>query len=273
MISIFALPTYIGRSYSRHSPDLSVRRLSSRLRGNEITDYLGVKLNPPERDGVCIHVKPKDLKEVQDGDYVDFLDGFYLIHPLRTRPKVKIIAASLCSYEWLKKEFTNEVVFIPQHHLNWDRLKRTKTEITTCGYIGNPSPEAFKMYSDIGERLKRTGLDLVTCFNFKTRQDALDLYLKTDIFVIGDWNAPDSPHRIPTKIINAASFGIPSVACPLQGNKEIEGYYAHAKNLDEMIEQVTKFKDPNYYQVWSDKVFKMAENYHISEMPDYYNKL
>jgi hypothetical protein len=274
MISIYALPSYVGHTYSKHVTDLSSRRLSSRIRGEEIANYLGVKFNPPERDGVCIHIKPKDFTDIRDGDWVDFLDSDGgVLCKIKNRPKVKVIAASLCEYEWLKKELENEVFLIPNHHLNWDRLKRTRKEVTTCGYIGNPSPEAFKRYDEIRERLKRVKLDLVTCFNFKTRQDALDLYSKIDIFVAGDWDSPDRPNRIPTKIINAASFGIPTICFPLQGNLDIEGYYVHSKNIDDIILEASRFKDENYYNSFSERIINMAERYHISKMPDYYNKL
>jgi hypothetical protein len=59
----------------------------------------------------------------------------------------------------------------------------------------------------------------------------------------------------------------------MQGNKEIEGCYLKAKNLDEMIEEVRKLKDENYYNVWSSKVLQMSESYHISRMPELYSKL
>ncbi len=92
--------------------------------------------------------------------------------------------------------------------------------------------------------------------------------------VIGAWELGDpNPHKIPTKIINAASFGIPSIAYPLRGYKEIEGYYVRASNMKELLTEVEKFKDKDYYKKWSGKVLKMSEKYHISEVAKLYKKL
>jgi len=271
MISFFALDAYIGKSYSKHGPD-SVRRLSSRIRGEEVASYLGAKYNPTEgyENDVCIYVKPKNIDEVPDGQWVDLLDGTYLVHSLRRRPKVKVITASQYSYEFQKEHYPNEVVLIPHHHINVDRVKRTRKEIKVAGYIGVPSPDKYERFKEIESRLKDIGIEFVTEFLFKTRQDALDFYNKIDIFVFGDWDWFDHPHRIPTKIINAASFGIPSVAFPCMANKELEGMYVPARNMDETIADVEKLKDEKFYQEMVDKIVPMTEGYHIENVSKRY---
>src|SRR3990167_488658 len=202
MISIFALPSYVGHSYAKNSP-VSARRLSSRIRCEEMAEYLGARLNPTEgyENDVKIYVKPRDLSRIRDGSYVDFLDGEFREYWFGNRPKIKIIAASQCSYDYFKK-FPNEVFLIPSHHINFDRLKRERKDIKVAGFIGVPSPEAFKKFDEIKTRLKDIGIDFVVNFFHKTREDALDLYKQIDTFVHGDWDALDHPHRIPTKIIN-----------------------------------------------------------------------
>jgi hypothetical protein len=272
MISIFALDSYIGHSYSKNSPE-SVRRLSSRIRGEEMAQYLGAKYNPSERDGVCIYVKPRNLDIIKDGDYVDFLDGEFRWEWFRKRPKIKIIAASLYSYEFFKTHLLNEVIFIPSHHLNVNREHRTRNEIRVCGYIGSPSPAVFKRFDEIKERLKEIGMDLVVSWFFRTKDDALDLYKQIDIFIMGDWDGYDHPFRIPTKIINAASFGIPSVGFPMIGNKELEGYYIKANNMDETIMGVSLLKYKKTYNELVEKIIPMSENYHISKIANEYRKL
>jgi len=274
MISFFALDSYIGHSYAKNSPE-SVRRLSSRIRGEEIAAYLGAKYNPTEgyENDVKIYVKPRNLDVISDGSYVDFLDGEFRDYWLIKRPKIKVIAASLYSYEYMKKRLPNEIYLIPSHHLNTYRVRRTRKEIKVCGYIGAPSPEAFKRFDDIKERLKEIDMELVVEWFFKTKQDAMNLYSQIDIFVFGDWDALDHPYRIPTKIINAASFGIPSVAYPMMANKENEGYYLHARNMDELIEGVKKLKDEKYYKELVEKIIPWSENYHISKIANEYRHI
>lgn len=276
MISIFTRPSYIGNRYPKHTKESSVLRLSARVRGDEIAQYIGAKLNPTEgfENDVCIYVKPKYINQIKDGDYLDYLDGKNMWLLLKDHPKIKVIAASQSSYEYLKENLTNEVFLIPSHHINFERAKRERKEVTTGGYIGNPSPSAFKMYAEIKVRLKEIGFGFKTCFNFKTRQDAIDLYKNIDLFIIGDWVGKDDNHtKMPTKIINAAAFGVPTIAYPLKGYQEIEGNYVHARSIDEMLTEVEKFKEENYYNEWANKVVKMAEQYHISRIADLYKKL
>ena len=238
--------------------------------------YLGAKLNPESgfENDVCIHVKPVTLDKVRDGDWVDFLDGPHLFELLPKRPKVKVIAGSLYSYGYIKERIPNELVYIPHHHINTDRLRRTREGVTTAGYLGSASPIAFEIYGKIREALKKIGIEYITRFDFKTREDAIDLYKSMDILVIGAWELGDpSPYKIPTKIINAASFGIPVVAYPLKGYMDVEGYYFHASNMDELISAVERLKDKTFYEQSISKGFDMAENYHIEKIAEMYRKL
>src|SRR3990170_5163683 len=226
-----------------------INLLSTRIRGDQIAEYIGARRNPASgyENDVCIHVKPRSFKNVRDGDYVDFLDGIVTFNLLKDRPKVKVIAASIVSYEYLKGVLTNGIVLIPSHHINWERAKRDRTEVLVAGYIGSPSSVATEMYEEIGKALKKVGFDFVTCFNYRftVRQDAIDLYKSVDLFIIGPWKDMN-PHKIPTKVINAASFGIPTIAYPLPGYKEIEGYYVPAMDVAEIVREAKKFKDKTY---------------------------
>jgi hypothetical protein len=278
MISFFASESYVGRSYSRNQKELVTRNVSSRIRAEEMSAYLGAKLNP--KDGydkdVCIHVKPRDFSKVRDGDWVDILDGSNLIYSLRSRPKVKVISASTCQYEYLKLILPNELVLIPSHHVNHDNVRRERTEICIGGYTGVPSPAGFALYEDIAKRIKPSGFDFKTCWDYKTRQDAVNFYKNIDVFIYAEWIGGDSPFKIPTKMMNAGSFGVPAISISekdLQGNKEIEGYYTRINNVNMLPSVIGKFKDPVYYKEMSDRALKKSEDYHISKIAELYKKL
>ena len=251
-------------------------RLSSRIRGEELAHYLRARFNPTsgyEQD-VCIWVKPGDMGRVRNGDYVDFLDGGRFSKVLKYRPEVKVIAASLYSYVYLKDFLKNPMVYIPQHHLNYDRLKRERNEIKMAGYIGGDPPVAIKQYQAMGQALKKIGWHFITCFNFKNRQEAIDLYRKIDLLIIAGWEWGDVyPFKIPTKLINAFSFGIPVIAYPLKAYQEIEGDYVPINNLEELLAAAEQFKDPEYYNQWPDKLMKVAEPYHISHIAEKFKEL
>ena len=276
MISFFGRGSYIGKSHSRHAPESSRKRMSSKIRAEEMSEYFGAKYNPTEgyENDVRIYVKPLDLVGISDGSYVDYLDGDMSYRWFRSRPEVKVIAASRHSYDFLKSHLRNEIILIPQHHLNFERLRRDRKTITVGGYTGVPSGEAFKRYEDVKNRLKEIGIDFVTSYFFKTREDALDFYKSIDILVIADWDSKNHHFRIPTKIINAGSFGVPTVASPMLGNEEeLKGYYVEARNMDELVEGVKKLKDENYYNEVSKKILGLSERYHIDVISEYYKKL
>ena len=274
MISIFAAPSYIGHGYHAHVP-LHATRLSSRIRAEEMSAYLGAKFNPTKgfKDDVCIHVKPRTFDNIRNGDWVDFLDGdMGLEAQLRAHPKVKVITASQTSYEYLKNRLPNEIVLIPSHHLNMERARRERREISMAGYIGSPSVEAIQTYEEIAQQLKKVGYDFKTCFDYKERKDAMNLYKSIDLFVIGFLDC-NRPHIVPTKIVNAASFGIPTIAKPILGYKELKGYYVPANNIEELLAEAKKFKDLKYYHHWAKEVSAMAEKYHIEKIAKLYRKL
>lgn len=278
MISFFAIPSYIGTSYSKNQKDLLARRVSSRIRAEEMAEYLGAKLNPTEgfEDDVCIHVKPRNLTNVRDGDWLDFLDGGIFERWLRHRPGIKIIAASQHSYDYLNTVYPNEIVLIPSHHLNMERTRRERTKVSIGGFTGVSSPAGFKLYDDIAQRMKTVGFDFKTCWDYKTRQDAVDFYKSIDIFIYAEWVGGDGNFKIPTKMINAMSFGIPSVSVSsskLQGNKEIEDHYIWVKDVDDMLDKVQAFKDESYHEAWANKIIKFSENYHIEKIAELYRKL
>lgn len=275
MISFFAEPSYIGNFY--HMPDSNTRRLSSRIRAEEMAVYLGAKFNPTEgfENDVRIFVKPKAFAlQIRDGDWIDFLDGDGSLEAVvQQRPKAKLIAASKTSYDALKARFPNEVVLIPSHHINQERFRRDRKEISVAGYIGGPSPDAVRLYDGLASELRKVGFDFKTCFYYKTREDAVNFYRSIDLFIIGPWVGRPTPHRVPTKPINAGSFGIPTIAHPIMGYEEIEGYYVPARTIEEILIEAAKFNDPVYYQNWSDKVAAFAEKYHISRIAELYKQL
>ena len=274
MISIFYRPSYLGNRYFKDQSNLVLQRVSSQVRGVEMAEYLGAKLNPTEYgEDVCIHVKPYSLNEVRDGDWVDFLDGGRIFNMLKERPKVNIIAASQRSYEFLKNELPNMVVFIPQHHINNEEFIRKPNSVRVAGYIGAASPEAVRICEETEGNLKKIGYKFISCLYFKTRQDSIDFYKSIDVLVIPVFSPDFNPHKIPTKIINAASYGVPTIAFPLQGYKEIDGFYLPATNMGEVVLWANNLKNKTFYEEWSVKVLQMSGPYHISRIAELYNKL
>lgn len=273
MISIFAKHPYL---LDDEQGGVFLQRVSARIRGEEISQYLRAKFNPTEgfENGICIYVKPPRLNHIKDGSYVDILDDVHAFGCLKDRPGIKVIAMSSTQYDYLKANLKNEIVLIPHHHVNFKRVLRDRKEITTCGYIGSPSGYSNQVNNKVKRELAKIGLNFIPLYNYQTRQDIINYYKKIDIQVIGYFNFNnDSFYRHPTKIINAASFGIPTIAQPILGYREIENYYAPIKDMDSLVAEAEKMKDPAYYNQWTDKIIEEAEKYHISKIAKLYKKL
>jgi len=257
--------------------DKRVNKLSTKIRAKEISEFLNVKLSPERgyENDTCVYLKPNNLDYVPQRAWVDILDGGKFVAKIKNRPDLKLIAGSQMSHDYLKNYFSNEMVVIPHQHLNWERAKRDRKEITTCGYTGSYSSYARDMYNAIGNEIKKaTGLEFIASFKGKDRERAANFYKNIDILFIGGWELGDEHiHKMPTKIINAASFGVPTVAYPLKGYKEVEGYYLPAKSLTKAIKLVAKLKNKDYYNSWVKKIIPMAEKYHIEEIINLYKKL
>lgn len=239
----------------------------SAVRGREIAQYLNASIN--QREKTTIHVKPPDLNNVLDGEWVDILDSPLLVEMLKARPKVNVIALTEYSYEFLK--LPNKTVLIPQQHINWDKEKRIKNPCYFIGgYIGAPSAKARRHYARIGEELKKMGMEFVGCFDYRGRKDAIDFYRSIDILVVSSLHRYE-PYKSPTKMINAASFGIPSIAIPLGGYKEWEGNYFEFHDFDDLRTNIEGIK--NNYELLSEKMIKEAERYHISKIAEKYKAL
>jgi hypothetical protein len=283
MINVFARPSYIGNRWHRWSDVTQTQRLSSRVRAEEMAEWMPgeIRVNPwaeeiGEND-INIYVKPENVDMVGHGDWLDYLDGGHFddFGQLKKRPDINLIAVSENSFDTLKKDYpNNKIVLIPHHHINFKMLQRTKTTIDTCGYIGSYSPGAEKVYRRIKYALAEIGIVFIVKFDYKSREDAVDFYKNIDLLIVGGWEWGDpKPHKIPTKLINAFSFGIPAIAYPLGGYKEIEGLYYPVHNMAELIDAVTKFKDQLYYDSWATKAFTFSQKYHIDQIAKLYRQL
>ena len=256
-------------------------RLSSRVRGEEIASCLGanyIENGKYNKNDICIYIKPGSLDFVRDNDYVDILDRIKIIPILKIRPKIKVIVYSKVYYDYLKKELQNEIFYIPHHHINFENKKRTKNKSLVGGMIGKSSVLSYPSFNEIKERLAKVGIEFKECFTYERRQDLLDFYNKIDFQVIWFFNLPghedyDSFYRHPTKIANAASFGIPTIAQRILGHQEFEGNYIPVESYDDIVREAVKLKDDQYYNELSERLIEKAKEYHISKIAKLYEQL
>jgi len=278
-ISIFAKRGFLGNHYTHIVPGSTILRLSGECRGSQVAEYIGAKLNPTEgfENDLCIFLKGYRMEYAKPGDYVDFSDENFdrLSAKLIPRPEINVIAHSQYAYNYLTPKLPNKTVLIPQQHLNWENVSREKNKKLVGGYIGRPSNISLKINTEIKETLKKIDIDFIIAYEWETRQDAVEFYKSIDFLVIGGYGVlPSDLWQVtPTKMINAASFGVPSIAFMRVGYQEFEGCYTQFKTMDDLVTEVDKLRDDNYYQAYSDRIKLRAEDYHISRIGALYKGL
>lgn len=284
-ISIFAKKAFLNVNssqpfeYGQEPPKRGhLMRVSSMIRADQIADQLGAKLNPIYGfdEDVCIYVKPhvqpgKDFDFEGKRTYLDIIDGWGLVPLLQKHPEVGVIACSKQDVAKLLKVLDNKITFIPQHHCNFDRIKRSlRNSITTVGVIG--TQDAFEHIPDeIREGLAQRGLKFIEYSKFFRREDIINFYKQIDIQLV--WR----PYRMrlsnPLKIVNAASFGIPTIAYEESVFNEVDDCHVPVKTPDEFFAIVEGFMRGTLYSVFSNQCLKVAENYHIEKVAELYKQL
>src|SRR3989304_3265599 len=254
-------------------------RVSSIIRADQMAEWLGAKLNPTDgyADDVCIYVKPH-VKSKDDFDFefpkrawLDIIAGWALLPAKRKHPEIGIIACSHLDGETLRSILPNRVVVIPQHHCNFERVHRTRKGVSVVGVIGTRG--AFKyLPAGLEPALAERGLVLEKFSKFFTRQDVIDFYQRIDVQI--GWR----PYRMrlanPLKLVNAAAFGVPTIALREEYFDEMEGSYYPVKDLHEILGAIGGFQSvTRLYTEYSAHIRHMAERYHIDRIAEMYRRL
>ena len=99
----------------------------------------------------------------------------------------------------------------------------------------------------------------------------MKFYQLIDVQVV--WTTSQHVWKFPLKIINAASFGIATIAFPNTGYEEMEGKYLKAKDMSEVKESINLLKNKEHYNMWSEYICTPVEPYHIDSVAVKYKEL
>jgi hypothetical protein len=247
---------------------------AGKIRGEQIAKRIGAKINPKEgfEKDICIYVKCVPPDNYPTKTYIDVVEESEGLKWVFSHPKVGVIASSVSMYNYLKVKLKNKIVLIPQHHCNFERIKRTRGEVKVAGIIGNPAAFQYPL-KDIESKLRGIGVSLKPFIKkvFNNRQEVVDFYKQIDVQLI--WRpGSDGVLRNPLKITNALSFGIPTVAYPEEDfDEEYYDLYVRTLTINEMIDRVERLKNSEtYYTRLSKTGLEIAESYHIDNISKMY---
>jgi len=271
-LAIFAKP-----SFRRHGNRLG--RASSLIRAEQIAPLIGAKLNPASgyENDVCIYVKPhtsllyNNIIRPAKNVYIDIVDGNNIVLFANKYPATQLIVCSQVDYDFLGRQ-ENKVVLIPQHHCNFERAIRTRDKITTVGMIGANLENFEPLRQEFENKLGQLGLTFLSYTKFKNRMDVINFYKNIDVQIV--WRPWKKRLSNPLKIVNGASFGIPTIAYNEPALKEMEGCCIPVSNLEEVTLELKKLTlSPKLYSDYSRRCLLTAEKYHIENVAKLYRKL
>ena len=246
-----------------------------------MAEYLGAKLNPKfgyEND-VCIYVKPyfqknqnpKDDIKFEGRPYLDMVDGHNLAFLAKRHPEVTVITCSKVDMELMKKEIPNKVIFIPQHHCNYKNKKRNRSVLKKVGVIGTQPAFAF-LPKDLKSELAKRDMELIEFSRFFKRQDIIDFYLNIDLQIV--WRPYKKIMSNPLKLVNAASFGVPTIALDEPTFMELDGCYVPVNNFETFLKRLDILREsPKAYFTLTYRCLEKAKEYHIKKVGEMYKEL
>lgn len=263
------------------------------VRGKQIADILGAKQNPTEgfEDDICIYVKVLPPENHPKYTYLDVDDATGAVEWLKTHTDTGVIANSLLGQAYLSILLKRkDIKVIPHAHVNYENWIRPDRPVKTVGIIGSKTSFMYPI-EDIRKKLADIGLELIYNRDYwkfygdeegmtedARRQKIVDFYKGIDIQIVwrpdNTFSKQQKPLKNPNKLVNAASFGIPTVSYPEEAFKECITFYEKAYDIEDLVDQVRELKEDNlYYKELSNDALEGAENYHISKIKELYLSL
>lgn len=247
---------------------------SGQIRGIQIAHKLKAKVNPKVYDpsSICIYIKDFPLGPIPDNTYIDVVEDSRGLRWVVNHPEIGIIASSRMILDYLRtRTGRTDIVFIPQHHCNFERFIKPTRELKVVGIIGNALSFQYPLI-ELRERLKSNGLQLKTLIKkkFKDRKEVCEFYKQIDVQIVF---RKDDNLRNPLKLINAMSFGIPTVAFPEPSFVLEKLPFIHARNIDDMIKAILLLKNPELYKASAIEGINASQDYHIDFISELYKQL
>lgn len=268
---------------------------SSKCRGYDIAEKLNCRIDIPvnkiKENDIVIMVKKLDKKvfDYTDNIYCDIVDGARGIYDeLKKFESVKIMTLSPYGAEFIQNTFPNhEIVWIPHSHCNDENYIRPEREVKQIIYNGVNQGFPVGLWKKFSSKIEKYGLNAVRLHTIADKNNADQLrmrccmaYYFSDIQVaFRKQEFTDMPllMKCATKLNNAGSFAIPSVAYPepaFEYNYNKAGAYIPVLSIDDMVEACVRLKENKQlyreiaFQSWLD-----AQKYHINKMIHWYEQL
>jgi hypothetical protein len=254
------------------------------IRGGQMADALGGRVNPESgyEDDVCIYVlgsHRRDAGPEVPYAYYDVMDcGLARLGRIEHRTKGGLIAVSQTQADELTRRNPGRAVYLlPQHHCNFAREARTRTDIKVVGCIGGDSAVQWP-HDAVARHLAAIGMEWKFEPHYAKRSVVLEFYRTIDVQISFRPTHPRYPnllHMNPLKLSNAGSFGIPTVAYPEPAYvAEWRDDCLWGGSIPDIVRTIRRFQtEPGLYAEMAGRARVRAEAYHIDRIAGLYRQL
>lgn len=256
---------------------------SADIRGRQIASKLGVPCDEPLAPGqkhpksiVLVKAVPGDIESLKSFLWFDIVDSDDRLDWIAGLPNAGVIAIGITAERYLKARLNIPVALVPEHHCNFERCVRKANAVSKvvgfCGYENNLdlNVEALR------KRLAAVNMEfkMLPVTGNLTREDVCEFYKGIDInltFRLPRIVAKMPPElKNPLKVINAASFGIPTVGYPEVSYEEFPPYI-RVHDEEEVVDACVRLK--HFDDSARRCLLRNAEQYHIDNIVELYRSI
>ncbi len=257
---------------------------SAKIRGAQLAERLGVPCDkqflPADmpRHVVCVKAIPNDLAKLAlaTNVWIDPVDSDSSLPIVVAHPTIKLLAISETAKHYMEARVWNKIFLAPEHHCNFENetksgMQHNKT-VGFVGYAENFQLSFNKLEHELGQ--KQLAFETLLISNETTREDIVAFYRKIDIQVtfrgprLLDHMPPEMKN--PLKVINAASFGIPTVGYPEPSYVEFPVRH-EARTFDELVYYCIRVAEQP--PIYRSDLIERASEYHIDNVVKIYEEL
>ena len=235
------------------------------------------KKNPIDgyQKDICIYVKMRPEESCPEKTYYDIIDAMAATKWLKGNPEISVITMTEIGRDYLFKTLNRKNIhIIPQHHCNYEKIQREPREVKVVGYIGGVRQLQYNP-AQLEKELADVGLEFRYKTKFFKREDVTSFLKTIDINIAFRYRQQRKYLKDALKLVNAGSFGIPSVAYPEMGYEAtFHNRYIKVETKKDLIAKCKQLAtDSDLYDSISNIARLRANAYHIDNIIPLYQQL
>lgn len=206
---------------------------------------------------------------------MDVIDSPASLEWLKGHEKVEIVSIGRTHAAYMQELFPGRRVWLlPEHHCNREGARVRVEQPRVVGYCGTLEGLQLKV-DDIIKAIAPLGYELILNYDPPTREDVCRFYRCIDVQLCWRPSLSDPRLKNPLKLVNAGSFGVPTIAWPeVSYVEECPSEFLTALTLDDVVGYLSNFRECSRgYRTWCDVAYQLSERYSLERVASMYEEV